>query len=75
MSNTLVILKKPELITVCQHLGSCPVFGVVRVAHLYSLMCCVFLFCLSSSCVPFVASFSGLSILDYPFDFLKRIFH
>ena len=30
----------------------------------------VFLFCLSSSCVPYVASFSGLSIFDCPFDIL-----
>ena len=29
--------------------------------------CVVFLFCLSSSCVPYIASFSGLSIFDYPF--------
>jgi len=28
--------------------------------------CVVFLFCFSSSCVPYVASFSGLSIVDYP---------
>jgi hypothetical protein len=26
--------------------------------------CVVFLFCLSSSCVPYVVSFSGLSIFD-----------
>jgi len=29
--------------------------------------CVVFLFCLSSSCVPCDANFSGLSIFDYPF--------
>ena len=29
--------------------------------------CVVFLLCLSSSCVPRVARFSGMSILDYPF--------
>ena len=28
--------------------------------------CAVFLLCFSSSCVPYVASFSGLSIFDYP---------
>ena len=27
----------------------------------------VFLLCFSSSCVPYVASFSGLSVFDYPF--------
>ena len=33
--------------------------------------CCVmFLFCLSSSCIPYVASFSGLSIFDCRFDVL-----
>ena len=32
--------------------------------------CVVILFCLSSSCVPYVASFSGLSIFDCPFVFL-----
>ena len=29
--------------------------------------CVVFLLCLFSSCVPYVASFSGLSIFDWPF--------
>jgi hypothetical protein len=28
--------------------------------------CAVLLFCFSSSCVPYVASFSGFSIVDYP---------
>jgi hypothetical protein len=32
--------------------------------------CVVFLFCLSWSCVPYVASFSGLSIFDCPFGVL-----
>ena len=35
-----------------------------------SLDCVVCLFCLSSSCVPYVASFSGLSIFDCPFGIL-----
>jgi hypothetical protein len=30
--------------------------------------CVMFFFCLSSSCVPYVASFSELSIFDRPFD-------
>jgi hypothetical protein len=34
----------------------------------------VFLFCLSSSCVPYVASFSGLPILFCPFGILYRLF-
>jgi len=33
-----------------------------------NICCVVFLFCFSSSCVPFVASFSGFSIFDCPFD-------
>ena len=32
--------------------------------------CLVFLLCFSSSCVPYVASFSGLSIFDGPFGIL-----
>jgi hypothetical protein len=35
----------------------------------------VFLFCFSSSCVPYVASFSGLSILDDLFGIIKRLFN
>ena len=34
-----------------------------------------FLFCLSVSCVPSVASFSGFFIRDCPFGFLQRLFH
>jgi hypothetical protein len=33
--------------------------------------CVVFLLCLSSSCAPYVASFSGLSIFDCPFGILN----
>ena len=36
--------------------------------------CVVFLFCLSSSCVPYFASFSGFSIFECPFGILKRLF-
>ena len=35
---------------------------------------CFFLFCLSSSCVPSVSSLSGLSIFDWSFGFLYRLF-
>ena len=31
------------------------------------VVCVVFLCCFSSSCIPYVASFSGLSIFDCPF--------
>ena len=37
-------------------------------------VCCV-LFSLSSSCVPFVASFSALYIFDCPFGILYRLFN
>ena len=45
-----------------------PVLGGVRVVHLsqFSVLCLVFF--VSSSCVPNVASFSGLSILYCPFN-------
>jgi hypothetical protein len=33
-------------------------------------LCCVFVYVLSLSSVPYVASFSGLSIFDYPFGVL-----
>jgi len=33
------------------------------------ILCCAFVF-FSSSCVPYVDSFSGLSIFDWPFDIL-----
>ena len=36
-------------------------------------LCCVF-FCLSSSCVAYVASFSGLPMFDCPFGILYRLF-
>jgi len=35
-----------------------------------STYCVMFLFCFSSSCVPYVASFSGLSFFDCPFGIL-----
>ena len=35
----------------------------------HHILCCVFMFCLSSSCVPNVTSVSELSILDCPFCF------
>ena len=34
----------------------------------------VFAFCFSSSCLPYVAIFSGLAIFDCPFCILKRLF-
>jgi len=50
--------------------------GVVCVTHLVSYLCCVFCFvCLQSVClVPNAAYVSGLSKLEYLFDFLQRLF-
>jgi hypothetical protein len=60
-----------------EHLCSPPVFGGVRVARILSFLCCVVLCCVvcvwfvcPMSCVPYVASASGLFILDCPFGFL-----
>ena len=60
------------------HLSSflcCVVFFCgVHVRHLSSFLCCVVFLCFvylrSVSCVPNVASFSGLSVLDCHFGFL-----
>jgi uncharacterized membrane protein required for colicin V production len=38
------------------------------------ILCCVFVYVLSLSSVPYVASFSGLSIFDYPFGVLLSFF-
>ena len=35
-----------------------------------NIYCVVFMFCISSSCVPCVSSFSGLSIFAWPFGVL-----
>jgi len=47
----MVSYKKQELFTLHEDLCSPLVYGVVRVAHLFSFLCCVFVFCLSPSCV------------------------
>ena len=49
-----------------------PVFGKARIAHLFSFLCCVFVFVglRHVLCLPNVASFSGLSIHDCLFGFL-----
>ena len=64
-------------ITLREHLVSPPVFGGIRVARLFSFLCCIFcLVCLRPvTCVPNVASFSGLSIPASPFGFLDRLFY
>ena len=64
--------KKQELLTLREHMDSLPVFDGIRVAHLFSFLCCVYFFvCLRPvSCVPNVVSFSGLSILGCPFRLL-----
>ena len=80
-----VHLRKQELLTLHEHLGSplCFLSLVTSiVAHRFRFMCCIS-FCLSSFCVlcqscpclcvvycANVARVSGLCILDYPLDFL-----
>ena len=61
--------KQQEVLTLCEHMGSPPVFGEGCIAHLFSFLCCVICFaCLRPvSCVTNVASVSGLSIADFPF--------
>jgi hypothetical protein len=39
------------------------------------ILCVSFVFILSSYCVPYVASFSGLSIFDCPLGILYRLFN
>ena len=46
------------------------VISVVLCIVVSNTDCVVFLFCFSSPCVPYVASFSELSIFDCPFDTL-----
>ena len=52
---------------IMSYLGFLCLFENSGVQHIFF---CVFLICLSSSCVYNVSSFYGLSILDCPFDFL-----
>ena len=60
----------------CFHLGLPPVFGGVRVAHLFSFLCCFIFVCLRPvSCVPNVASVSGFSFRNCPFVFFYVYFN
>ena len=62
--------KRQELLTLRENLGSPSDFWRVRSAHLIFSWCCVCVFvCVPFSCLPNVASVSGLSILDCPFGF------
>jgi hypothetical protein len=45
------VLWDEKLLAALGRLYSPPVLSGVRVAHLFSFLCCVFCFCLSSSCV------------------------
>ena len=50
-------------------------YGICACLHIMSnTYCVVFLLCFSSSCVPSVASFSGLSIFYCPFGNLEHLF-
>jgi len=60
-------------ISSCLYEGSCLIYVIcvwlrIVVSNTY---CVVFLLCFSSSCVPNVASFSRLSLFDFPFVYLK----
>jgi hypothetical protein len=78
------------MFTLHGHMGSPPVFDGVRVAHLFSFLCCVVwycvlvLFCLFSSCVivfPMLTVSLDCPFLIVPSDFFnvylfqKRRFH
>jgi hypothetical protein len=64
---TLLLVKR------CGH-ASAPHMWVRCQCHIHTY-CIVFLFCFSSSCIPYVASFSGLSIFYSPFRILQRFFN
>jgi hypothetical protein len=49
--------------TLCEHLRSLPIVVVVRVAHIISVLCCIFVFCWSSSCVLCTHCFQCLWIV------------
>ena len=57
--------------------GSCLIYVICVCLHIvvYNTYCVVFLFCLFSSCVPYVVNFSELSIFDYSFCILCILFH
>ena len=75
-----------ELLAFHNHLSPQPVFDWVRVVHLFSFLCCVFLFCLSLFCVlcpmlpvsldcPFLIIPSVFSVsLDCPFLIIPSVF-
>ena len=81
--NTIVITINYQSIIFCllltlrEPLCSPVDYGGVCVAHRFSSLCCVFSFICPRpvSCVPNVASFSGLSIIDCHFGFLWRLFN
>ena len=60
----------------CLQEGACLIYVICVRLHIVwsNTYCVVLLFCFSSSCVPYVASFSGLSFFDCPFGFLLRLF-
>jgi len=75
-----VSYKRQELLTIREHLGLPPVFGGIRVGHLFMYNVFIFFFgggfivlfafvCFCF-CLRPVSCVSGLSILDCPFGFL-----
>ena len=67
---------KQELLTLPEHLGSPPVFAVVRGANqiFWFSVLCLFLLFVFVSCAPNVARVSVLSILNCLFAFLSLLF-
>jgi len=54
--------RRQELLTLRKHLGSPLGVGGVRIAHLFSFLCCGFYFLRPVSCGPSVASVSGFIV-------------
>ena len=65
--------KRQELLTLCEHMGSPPVFGGVRVAHLFFSFLCVVFFVLSGIALCSVYPMLPVS-LDCPFFINPSVF-
>ena len=72
---TISALKRCSFRIDLQQECSCFIYVICICLHIVvsSTYCVVFLFCCSSSCVPYVASFSGLSFFYCPLGILSRL--
>ena len=68
MSNTAVSYNNQKLLTLRRHTGSPPGFWLL--IFFVSVLCLLFCLSCAASCVPNVASFSRLFILDFIFGVL-----